>query len=255
MTKLADAVEHTAARIRANKEDKVAERAEITDIRPMLSVYRGDDQVAILQPESPCGANEMIQCARLAALGFGADVLAVVHEMMQATRKCNPLTNRRWAPGEMQDVAENHDGRAQGWVIDAIMVAAYNRAGDTELQLLPYRIADTAVTWVSPSELVKQEGVIWGDPLADALRHIMTKETTAMQAMNQYGLTALHDGGTTEEALAHMDCATARMFTNNTPAADLLGMPRAHIALAFDHGSRREEIIRASMGDCGYEAE
>lgn len=117
--------------------------------RPMLMVYRGDRlraQVIPMDPGNDGGAVIQFQGELCAAL-FRATDLVIVMDSYSAKTPTNPITGQEWQHGDMADVAENHNGRAEGWVFDAICLIFQDRAGAEALIEIPYRVVDGHIEW------------------------------------------------------------------------------------------------------------
>jgi hypothetical protein len=137
-----EAMEHA----RERKVEVVAERTrdkdfdDRPDIAPQLVGWRGDHTVALMMPVN--GAREIIlRAARILAVGFGCDVIAVTTEGWGATDpEKNPVTGKPWEHGEMEDVALNHDGLAKGWITEFLSTTVVNRAGDVTMGLQRFKV-------------------------------------------------------------------------------------------------------------------
>lgn len=241
MTTLAEALDRAVETVRGVKEQRVARGG--TDVDSCLAVYRGDDLAALIFPELPQNRDAMLWCARMAAGGFCADVIALTMETWYASagRTTNPLTGKQWGPGEMQDAADNHDGVAKGWIADALMVQVYNRAGDTAQITMPYSIKKRRVLWGEP---VRDEGVDHAGYVYEFMIGIM-KEETIDHAVHSVGVDPQRDLGLDiEQARAHADCAVAKVMLGLGPFL----MPfRAHVVMSMKVGTERARIITDSM--------
>ncbi len=117
-------------------------------------VMRDGRLVAQVMP--PDGRGPVVEkVARVAAAAFGAHELVLVSDTYQATGpdRLNPLTGKTWRPGEMQDIADNHDGIARGLVHEALMVYICGPAQPDRMICLPYTRRDDKVDWGEPEDL------------------------------------------------------------------------------------------------------
>lgn len=111
---------------------------------PIIIVIRGGLPVAHITPQmSVTDPGETLQLiATVAAAGFGADEIAVIMDSYVAHTPLNPLTGGEWGPGDMQRLAEHHNGVARGWVKDALSFSAVTRSGEMFMASMKYDITD-----------------------------------------------------------------------------------------------------------------
>lgn len=251
MTPIETALELVIKVARQNKEGQASGGPYGTEMPTTLMMFRGTEHVATVIPEGGPDRDKMIRCASLAASGFSADILGLAFETFLTKYRCNPRTNRRWGPNEMQDLATNHEGREKGWVIDAVQVMAYNRAGDCRGRNMAYRVVDDGVQWddayLPPDDVYEFVGVVH-----DHLVRIM-----AMQTLPQF-LAAQGDelDGDPEETQTRMDIMMAQALIGRySPLVEqlnLIKLTRAHVMLSAELGSRRAEMLAeadALLGD------
>lgn len=243
-TPIEDAVDYAVRTARTVKEAQARKRD--SDLGTSLFAYRGSDLIALVYPKR--NRDMMLECANLAANGFDADILALVYETWFTDRLINPVTGKIWEAGELQDVVENHDARNKGWVIDSVMVAAVNRAGDFRGRNLPYRIVAKHLVWQDDkfdADKSNRDGLQHVGIIPDGLREIM-QDATMSQYVARAGLdtpdTALF-GLPHEETRAHLDCAIAK---------ELLGQSGTKarataVVLTAEEGTERQRIIRLTM--------
>jgi len=133
----------------AAKETFTQMLADQGQFAPMVIAFRQETMICMAVPGAGDG-RVVAATARLMASGFHADSVMVTSDTYGANQLDNPLTGRRWRAGEMEDVALNHDGIAQGWVHEALIVNVIAREGRQLLRMLPYlRGSDgTSVTWL-----------------------------------------------------------------------------------------------------------
>jgi hypothetical protein len=249
MTTIAGALEAAVVSARRLKEWQARRRC--TDLPTAVLVYRGEVLVAQVFPEQANDRDAALRCAAASASGYGADVLVLVIETFHTELQTNPVTGRAWGQREMQEVADQHDGRAQGWVTDAVLVVAYNRAGDHGAQSLPYRVDAGGVSWLDVEAEAARPVTGWSGPVHDVLSEIM-RGSTLGQELARSGLTGDGFGLNAEEERAHMDCAVTKVFAGwqaflGPDAVPGYAHPRATVALAAEPGTVRERIIRRSM--------
>lgn len=235
-----DATAATARRVKADHVRQVKGKRGRTDISTCIQAWRGDQIAAIIW--SPPDRDRMLGLAHIAAIGFGADVLAVTMETYQALgdgqggKPINPTTGEQWGPGEMQQAAEEHDAVARGWITEALMTQVLNRAGDTSMVCQPYRITGRVVEWDDfplPGE---------GDPRAegivpDALARAMSAESIDVIAHRMFGHAATA-GLSPERARAHQDVAVVKVIGEQYPDGDVL------VLLTAEPGTVRQQVLR-----------
>lgn len=226
---------------------------------PSVLVYRGNEQIAIIGL-ARSNRDDMLSVASVAAYAFEADMLAVVHDTWFAHDPSkNPLTGNDWQPGDMQDLVDNHDGIAKGWVSDAILVVACNRAGDQMQEMIPYRIRKrsryTTVDWIDKPPLpedVPEDEIISAGVIPDALTEIMgrssvTQEMAKNTDLGEIGKQMLEALGA-EVFRAHQDCAAVKLFAD-PPSNWGEDFPRElSIVLSAEEGTERARVIQESLG-------
>lgn len=231
--------------VRFHKEQRVAEAAdaggEEGDAFTAIHLFRGHEPVSLII--MPPDRDAQLAVARVATSGFDADMLSIAFETWAATLKCNPVTNRRWREGEMQDVARNHDGRAKGWIKDVVFVFVVNRAGDFAEASMPYRPDADRIHWDKPT--VNYTGGGAEGFFVDQLKGIMNEVPLNVVAA-RLGIHPSDFGLDVDRGRDHLDCATVRFLThevqqslNTTLGVTLCALP----------GSARAEIISRSLGD------
>lgn len=235
MTTLEETVDKTLEIVRDLKQDMVTAGEENTDLATTLLALRGENLVAIAQPPA-INRDQMLQTAQMMATGFAPDLLVVVFETFHTTHRTNPFTGNEWQHGEMQTLIEEHDGRAKGWVDDALLVCAYNRAGDSLVQWLPYRIEGTAMHWGQPPE---NEGRNFSGAVHETMLRSMIQPTLDATMFAATGLTGADFDLDAEQTIAHTDCAVVKILAD-------FGIL---VALWAKKGSEREQIIKNSLGE------
>lgn len=151
------------------------------DISTMLVAVRGSESVAAVSCsiDNPQHAQVVI---RAAATGFSADVLLFTSDTFHTTLETSPISGKPWQRNEMNAVAEFYEGREKGWVSDAIMVVAVNRAGDVSASTLTYKMAGRRLEWTG-DDFNSDEGDELGGVMARILREAM-KEPTLSQSLD-----------------------------------------------------------------------
>lgn len=234
--KIADALDIAIATIRRQKEWVVRERRSGTDTASFITAYRGSRQVALVAHAA--NRDVMLSLADTAAVGFGADVLALVAETWYSTLADNPRTGQPWVPGELAEVAQRHHGRERGWVTDALIVHVGNRAGDVALVLLPYEVTYRRVTWQEPVDYGDEVQI--GGLVPDTLARSMMQRPSLDAMTHRLGVKP-PAGMSPARARAHMDCATAKHIRSVHPRATVL-------LYADPDDTERAAAIRASLG-------
>jgi hypothetical protein len=160
------------------------------DCPHMITCYRGEEEVAVIVMHG--GGEDVTRAAMLAIRGFDADTTTMVidsyttvcneqhshedhDEAMRAGGPCphmiNPVTGKRWVPGELEEAARLHGAVEKGWLEDALLLSAVNRAGDWRAVSLPYALAGTKrdrVSWRTMQDTTQTHG-----PLRDGLIEAM----------------------------------------------------------------------------------
>lgn len=246
MTDLTGILEDAVERVRTIKANR-AKRYDDHNIPSTVLAFRGDDLIAQIWPERAVDRDALLGCVLAAAVGFAADVLVTVHETWYATVLENPVTGKAWRAREMQDVAERHDGVARGWVTDAVMVVAYNRAGDLRGRSLPYRVAGRRLQWLEHpdwDELVTEAN--FSGYLFEQIQRALARPTI-WQALYRAAVDPAEFGLDVEEAQARVDVAVVKLLTGRSgpPRPDWL--PPATVALAGEPKSKRFRLLRRQL--------
>lgn len=109
-----------------------------------LIVVRDGRPVAQLR-SADVGA--VLDNAGIAATGYRADALAVVIEGVMPLVDTNPITGQPWDSGEAEDVWQDHDGAARGWVTEVQIIATALRTGETAEDAWALRVENDTVRW------------------------------------------------------------------------------------------------------------
>lgn len=221
MSALSAALDHAVREARRLKEAHVRDTHDparrATDIAPVVLGWRGSQPVVLLAP-ARVNRDDALHATRLAAIGFGCDVLSVTTEgWVPANSKRNPTTGKPWGPGEMQRAVEEEGALEAGWITEALTTNVVNRAGDVLGALLPYRvdrrvsalgITSYDLEWAQQPALSPKNG--WGGLVVDYLVEFMN-EPPVDALMAQAGLPSGESYGMSdEEARAHIDCAVVK---------------------------------------------
>ena len=251
---LSAALEHAVREARRLKEAQVRDTHDpargATDISPVVQGWRGSQPVVLLAP-ARVNRDDALHAARLAAVGFGCDVLSFTADGWQAADPArNPTTGKPWGPGEMQRAAEEEGALEAGWITEALTVNVVNRAGDVLGAALPYRvdqrvsalgITSYALQWGQQPALSPKNG--WGGLVVDYLVEFMN-EPPVDALMAQAGLPSGESFGLSdEEARAHIDCAVVKTLRRS-------GFQGALMLLA-DSPVRASVIERSLAGFAG----
>lgn len=263
LEELCDRALGTARRRLADETAEAHARADI-ELGPVVEGFRGNQAVIVLFPhESAPGAEEALRACWLAATAFACDTITMTTDTYmavgdakdgaQAKDMVNPLTGKPWGRGDMQELAMHHRGVERGWITEALMTLAVNRAGDTATATAEYKLTErkgnlSREPWVqlewgfehSAAETpIKMEGRV-----VDNVVRYMNHPTIA-QIMARAGLHAEEFGLTYEQALAHMDCAAVKY------AGQVLGFQGAML-LSSDN-EERSKVIDESLAQPGAE--
>jgi hypothetical protein len=200
----------------------VSDEPSATDIGAMVEGWRAGRPVVRVMLFL-AGRDDLYRTAQVVANGFSCDALAVTTESWKALggdAEVNPVTGRRWEPGEMQDVAYNHDGVAQGWVVESLTTLVVNRAGDNvggsqdyriTRQATPLGVARYGIEWVG--EVIQGDGQFRGF-IPEMLADIMAMPTVA-QLVARSGASGADFGLDDVEAQAHSDAAVVKQMVRS----------------------------------------
>jgi hypothetical protein len=220
------ALEHAVRGARRLKEAQVRDTHDpsrgATDIAPVVQGWRGSQPVVLLAP-ARMNPDDALYAARLAAVGFGCDILSFTTEGWQAADpERNPTTGRPWGPGEMQRAVEEEGALEAGWITEALTTNVVNRAGDVLGAVLPYRvdrrlsalgITSYSLQWGQQPNLSRDAE--WGGLLVDHLVEFMN-EPPVDALMAQADLPSADSLGLSgEEARAHIDCAVVKTLRSS----------------------------------------
>ena len=131
---------------RMTLEERTAQGAPFA---PMILPFRQNRMIAMIIPPDGDGA-QIASTARLAVNGFDADMVLIVSDsyMAATTDMINPVTEKPWNHGDMEDLAANHHGLERGLITECLVVSAIRRGDTTLFRSLPYvREKDGTVTW------------------------------------------------------------------------------------------------------------
>jgi len=249
MTSMADKRDQVAPLLREIKEEKVRSTHDPdrrkTNIHNVAHGWRGDELVVAIQP-SGLSVESALSAARAAAIGFGCDALALTTETYQAVTSISPLTGQRWAPGEMQRAADEHNALETGSVTEALVTLVVNRAEDVTGSNQRYRIhrsvnglgiVSYSIEWLP--ERADADG--YGGRVPRLLVNFMNEVPVDVLVARE-GITPDLFGLTAEQALTQVDCATVKALVRS-------GFDGAVMLLADNPG--RAEIIDKSLGNLG----
>lgn len=178
MSESLDLLAHSAT---ATKEYACRRRART--IAPFVVATRGDDPLALvtIKRHDP---QVILRAAGVCANGYDADLIGLVFETWHAFVGGNPITGQPWKSGEMQLVAEQHDGIGQGIVSEAVCCMAANRAGDVGVRYLPFRmVGDRHVSWSDQTDDKESVG-----PFIDFLSNLMLRPSASQYLPNTFPL-------------------------------------------------------------------
>jgi hypothetical protein len=251
---LSAALEHAVRGARRLKEAQVRDTHDptrgATDISPVIQGWRGAQPVVLLAP-ARVNRDDALYAARLAAVGFGCDILSFTVEGWQAADpERNPTTGKLWGPGEMQRAVEEEGALEAGWITEALTTNVVNRAGDVLGAVLPYRvdprvsaldITSYGLEWGQQPDLAQEAE--WGGLVVDHLVDFMN-EPPVDALMAQADLPPADSFRLSdEEARAHIDCAVVKTLRRS-------GFEGA-VMLQADSPVRASVIERSLVGYSG----
>lgn len=249
MTSISDLRDQAAERARDLKDQKLADwhHDDRPELHPTVIGWRGDQEVVVMIPMD-VDRDDALHAARLAAVGFGCDTLALSVDTWGTSRRTNPVTGKAWGEREMQQVVEQHQGIERGWITEALSTFVVNRAGDVASAWQPYTatrrtnvlgIVSWSIEWgegrtADPGDTtVHQEGRV-----IDSLVASMNRPTV-QHYMGRAGITGEEYGLPPVEAQAHADCGVVKSLVR----AGFQG----GVMLSSDD-PRRSAIIEKSLG-------
>lgn len=224
MSRIREACEEAASHCRALMESRVADATEDRPaLFPTVRGWRGEMPVITMIPFQ-VDRDAGLQAARIAATGFACDVLAFTVDTWSVRTDRNPVTGKRWGPGQMQEVVEKHRGLERGWVTDCLYTVAVNRAGDLAATSQNYTLTERTNAlgikrWTIQWTETMRAGV-GGDHDGDPREHqegivpealiAYMNEPTVQHYAAKVGLVAGKFGLDEVEAQAHADMAVVR---------------------------------------------
>jgi len=235
MPTIRESLDHAAATARTCLER--ARRAGI-DLPATVLPYRGQDLIAIAAVPEGDGRHAA-QLAGMCAAGYRADLVVLVTDTWVAKSVrggLSPLTGKPWERGEMQLLVEQHDALAKGWITEALVVLAVNRAGDAASLHLAYRQAGDRIDW-EPDW--REVGDLNGF-LVDSLRGAMACPDLDQSLLADLGAVPAAFGLTPDEAAAYSDVAVTRYLVERGLAC---------VSLVVSAGTERERIVRERFPD------
>ena len=218
-----------------------------TDLPALVQGFRGGEPVVRLMPEL-IQRDPMLNAVDLAARFYDVDVVATTMETWGATGehvRINPVTGRRWAQYEMQDVAENHDGVARGWLTACLVTMVVDRAGEFTTGIQDYRITRSdsalgvtsyAIEWAG--RRTDDEGRVTG-LLRDRLVAAMNAPSMDSVARDLGVTPAAFDLSETA-GRAHADAAATRIILRTGVFGGAL--------VLYAGDAERAEILEESLG-------
>lgn len=265
MTSLVEHLDRAAADARRMMDDRVADWHEPDPpvYRPVVEGFRGDEPVVVMIP-SKVDRDAALHAARIQAVGFGCDVIAVTTDARRPVGDYiffNPVTGRRtrredresaWGPGEMQQAALEHGALEKGWLTDTLMTTVVNRAGDMRLVSQDYRtsrrttalgIVSWEITWAEglPALDTRDSEAEASGIIPEALVDYMN-EVPIDVMMGRLAAAGVDLDVSSEAARAAMDCATIKMLPR-------VGFDGA--AMLMTDSEERAAVIEASLKGYG----
>lgn len=249
---ITDTLDRAVKSARSMKEQKVAAATRedpSTDIHAIVEGWRGKHPAVVIFPKD-LGRDESLHAAKIAAIGFGCDVIAMTTEGWRATQEKDPRTGRHWAPGAMQDAVHNDQGREKGWITEGLTTTVVNRAGDLAWADQGYTVdrkqnalglVSFDLTWEDEIHRAVhgEDGAQLGGVMIEQVLAYMNEKTMDVLG-HEEGIRAEDFGLDYEEARAHMDCALVKNLVR-------IGFEGA-VLLTADNDVRREIIDKSLKG-------
>lgn len=231
------------------KEKRVGQATtrDESSITPYVQGYRGKDPVVrfvtALQDR-----DQALVGVKIAAIGFGCDIVALVIDTWSARTKENPVTGQEWKQGDMQDLVENHQGLEKGWIGEGLTIHIINRAGDMAGTVKHYVIEEKdgsfTLTWQTdkdPSlDMDTENSGEWEGVIPQTMLKMMEFPTIDVIA-TKLGVMIDDFGLTPEQARAHIDCAAVRQLMNNEVWSGVI------MLMAGPEEKDRVQILRDSL--------
>lgn len=238
--KIADEAELATRMVRRIKEEMVRKHKGRVDLETTLTCYRGETPVALLT--LPPARRSMLQVARIAAQGFGPDVLSVSNDSFMAAgtpdKAKDPRTGEVWknnpgdGPGAMQTYVEQFG--FDGTITESLITNVLNRAGDCVTVVQPYEVVGRDVVW---TELGIEPGMEFTGDVPNGLRQAMSL-TTIDQKIPAWAYELVD--GDLEKARWHMDMATVRLIELKVEVPVV-------VQLFAKKGSPRDQLFRTKL--------
>lgn len=189
---LLELVRGAAEHARHVKTARCAEEGRV-DILPMVEILRGGKPVSLsfLMPS----LDTMYRDIALLIEGFDADAVIFTVESYRRLTKAdkNPATGEDWGPGAYQDLAENHDGLAKGWVEESLMTFGANRAGDVVAAEFPYHFEGDEPTFGAMIEMGAEPDHRLGGRVPEMLVEVMNRSGVSAAFLREAGVAGLPD--------------------------------------------------------------
>lgn len=235
--KLEDILDHAVRSCEFVKREAVRRargRPRESDLPPCVMAWRGDEQVVIALA-GQVNRDQGLELAHRVAVGFDADAIAFITDAYSAhpdlPAGINPLTGKEWHQGEMQDLVENHDGIARGWIVEYLYVNVVNKAGDIAGGGLQYTLTGRHIEMTpGPQYFGGIDGLV-----PDALRRAM-KSPSMSEVLLAQGLSYSAFGMNHEEGRARQDAVASEQITEM--------MPNVTLMMVCEPGSIRHRIFR-----------
>jgi hypothetical protein len=257
--RIEDAARKIAAYVREEKEGWLRglnQPGKRTDIPMLVTGYRVDDPVVTIRP-SEIDRDIALYAARIAAIGFGCDLLALSTESwhpVEEHRLKNPYTGKPWGETarSMQQAANEHDALAKGVLVESLFTTVVNRAGDVVSVMQDYRIdvkinalgiARYGIEWLEAEPLVmdsRDENSQVSGIIPESMIEYMNSPTI-QHLLAKFGLSGADFDLNPVQTQAHIDCATVKQLIREHAI-------EAAIILMSDDPQRTEVIDRSLHG-------
>lgn len=174
-----------AAKVKEQHVRSVNGRKGETDLLTKIDAFRGNELVA--SAFAPPNRDKMLHLCSIMSRGLGADVMTMTYETWSTKHAAkHPLTGEQWKAGDLQDLAENHDGLAKGYVHECLMTSGVNRAGDHDAISRQYVIEKRKVNWLSGLDLDSHLGGEMSGLVPDMLTKIMAEPPADVTLLQQF---------------------------------------------------------------------
>lgn len=108
--------------------------------------FREPEPIAVVSVAND--REQLIEAARLSAVGFAADLIAVCMDAAISSTLVNPETAEPWGQGEMAAFADEHPEQAKRLFQDTMIVSVFNRDGEVSHTIRAFDVNGQALSWI-----------------------------------------------------------------------------------------------------------